>query len=80
MLKQINKNIAFLTTPCLDQNLVASLVNIMAETITVCKSEKNSLLTKFKKLKDVDQEKEDEFTEQYETVNDLMQSKRNRKF
>lgn len=46
----------------------------MAETISVCKSEKNTLLTKFKKLKDVDQEKKDEFTEEYETVNDLMQS------
>jgi len=63
-----------LTTPSLNQDLLANMVNYMAEAITLCDKLKQDVLKKFKKLKNYDEEKQEQMQEEYEKINDLMQS------
>ena len=63
-----------MTTPSLNQDLLANMVNYMAEAITLCDKLKQDVLKKFKKLKNYDEEKQEQMQEEYEKINDLMQS------
>lgn len=70
----MNKSLRYLTTPSLNQDLLANMVNYMAEAITLCDKLKQDVLKKFKKLKNYDEEKQEQMQEEYEKINDLMQS------
>ena len=62
----------FLTGPLLDDQVVVGLINWMGEGLALCQKEKLDLLTKFRELEEFDEQKKNEFKEEYEKSNEVM--------
>lgn len=63
--KQIYKSIRALTGPLLQSELVVNLLNLMVDAVKLCKTENEELGAKFEDLDDCDDEKQEEFQDDY---------------
>ena len=75
VLKQISKSLGGLNEPLISENVIADLINTMSESLNFCDQQKKKVIEKSGALEDYDDEKKEEIEEEYEGVNNLMQSK-----
>lgn len=61
-----------MTGPLLDEQIVVSIIHWMGESISLCQKAKLELVAQFRKLEEFDEEKKDEFQEEYEQLNELL--------
>jgi len=64
-LKQIYKSIQVLTGPLLQNELVVNLLSLMVGAVKLCQTENGELAAKFEDLDDCDEEKREEFQDDY---------------
>ena len=74
ILKQITKSLRYLTTPSLPEQVVSGLCSLMGKSIKICEKLKKEVLKEYEKMEDCDEDKEEQFKEEYEEINDLMGS------
>lgn len=74
ILKQINKGLDFLTQPLINENLIATLINTLSQTLIFTDEEKKKIVKHSTSLEDYDDEKKEEIEQRYEEINNLMQS------
>mmetsp|Transcript_13988 Transcript_13988/g.11952 ORF Transcript_13988/g.11952 Transcript_13988/m.11952 type:complete len:465 (+) Transcript_13988:1816-3210(+) len=71
--KHLLKSLRILTGPVLSEKLVADIINQAAKTITLCKELKQKVFNQFGDIDECDEEKQDQFQEEFDTVNQLME-------
>lgn len=73
--KSINKGLHLISRPLLTEQLLTSLVTTMNQGLTFCDQEKTKIISSTKNGDDeYDEEKKEQVEEEYEEVNDMMQS------
>ena len=76
LLDEINKSLKMFKSPLVHSNVVLQLVSLLNESLKMQHNLKNKLIKQvMDEIEDFDQKEKEDFEDEYEALNDIMQSK-----